>query len=87
MPLTLSDYLLGLSDLTGELMRFAISSISRRGGRTTAADVCAFVRAAKADLERFSPGVRDLGKKQRVTAESLVKIEDGTRALPFYKLL
>ncbi|VDB99332.1 unnamed protein product [Peniophora sp. CBMAI 1063] len=80
-PLTLSDYLLGLSDLTGELMRFAISAISRRGGRQTAADVCSFVRAVKADFERYSPGVRDLGKKQRVTAQSLVKIEDAAYAI------
>ena len=61
-------------------MRFAISAISRRGGRKTAADVCAFVRAVKADFERYSPNVRDLGKKQRVTAQSLVKIEEG---MPF----
>jgi predicted translin family RNA/ssDNA-binding protein len=46
--LPLEDYLLGLSDLTGELMRFAISGISRRGGRSKASDVCAFVRRCKA---------------------------------------
>ena len=47
-PLTIPDYLLGLSDLTGELMRFAISGISRKGGRQKALKVCAFVRACKA---------------------------------------
>ena len=47
-PLTVSDYLLGLSDLTGELMRFAISGIARRGGRKKASEVCAFVRGCKA---------------------------------------
>lgn len=46
--LPLDDYLLGLSDLTGELMRFAISGISRRGGRSKATEVCAFVRRCKA---------------------------------------
>ncbi|KAF9056648.1 Translin [Panaeolus papilionaceus] len=30
-PLTISDYILGLSDLTGELMRYAISSITKKG--------------------------------------------------------
>ncbi|KAG6902317.1 hypothetical protein C0995_001696 [Termitomyces sp. Mi166 len=92
-PLTVSDYLLGLSDLTGELMRFAISAISRRGGRTKAIEVCAFVRACKAgahahqflrlkltsggsDFERVTPYIRDLSKKQAVTAQSLEKIED-----------
>ncbi len=49
-PLSLEDYLLGLADLTGELMRFAIAAISRRGGRQKASDVCSFVRACKAGV-------------------------------------
>ncbi|KAG5648202.1 hypothetical protein DXG03_006157 [Asterophora parasitica] len=80
-PLTVSDYLLGLSDLTGELMRFAISAIGTRGGRTNANQVCAFVRACKADFECMTPYVRDLSKKQAVTAQSLEKIEDAAYAL------
>ncbi|KAF8898401.1 Translin [Infundibulicybe gibba] len=80
-PLTVSDYLLGISDLTGELMRFAISGISRRGGRRKAGDVCAFVRGCKADLERLTPYVHDLSKKQAVTTQSLEKIEDAAYAL------
>ncbi|KAK7468632.1 hypothetical protein VKT23_003137 [Stygiomarasmius scandens] len=79
-PLTISDYLLGVSDLTGELMRHAISGFSKRGGRSNALAVCAFVRNCKADFERFTPHVRDLSKKQSVTAESLVKIEDAAYA-------
>ncbi|KAK7694361.1 hypothetical protein QCA50_001547 [Cerrena zonata] len=75
-PLPLEDYLLGLSDLTGELMRFAISSIPHRGGRAKANEVCAFVRNCKADFEIFVPHVRDLRKKQNVTSQSLEKIED-----------
>ncbi|KAL0950825.1 hypothetical protein HGRIS_007587 [Hohenbuehelia grisea] len=64
--LTVEDYLLGLSDLTGELMRFAISGIARWGGRAKALDVCAFVRACRAGkffflLLRFSlPGIGDV---------------------------
>lgn len=49
-PLPLEDYLLGLADLTGELMRFAIAAIPRRGGRQKASDVCSFVRACKAGM-------------------------------------
>ncbi|KAF9452538.1 Translin [Macrolepiota fuliginosa MF-IS2] len=76
-PLTVSDYLLGLSDLTGELMRFAISGLSsHKGGRAKATQVCAFVRACKADFEQYSAFVPDLRKKQAVTAQSLEKIED-----------
>jgi len=62
-PLPISDYFLGLSDLTGELMRFAISGISQRGGREKASDVCAFVRDCKADFEQISPYIPDLKKK------------------------
>ncbi|KAG6910594.1 hypothetical protein DXG01_009545 [Tephrocybe rancida] len=80
-PLTVSDYLLGLSDLTGELMRFAISAIGRRGGRAKASEVCAFVRACKADFERMTPYIRDLSKKQAVTTQSLEKIEDAAYAI------
>ncbi|KAJ7630615.1 Translin [Roridomyces roridus] len=80
-PLTTSDYLLGLSDLTGELMRFAISNITRRGGRPKANEICAFVRDCKSDFERFTPHVRDLSKKQYVTASSLEKIETAAYAL------
>ncbi len=47
-PLTISDYLLGISDLTGELMRYAISGLSKRGGRSQAMDTLAFVRNCKA---------------------------------------
>ncbi|KAJ7899979.1 Translin [Mycena olivaceomarginata] len=80
-PLTVSDYLLGLSDLTGELMRFAISNIARRGGRPKASQVCAFVRGCKSDFERFTPHVRELSKKQSVTANSLEKIEAAAYAI------
>ncbi|KAF7306632.1 Translin-associated protein X [Mycena indigotica] len=84
-PLTVSDYLLGLSDLTGELMRFAISNISRRGGSTTANDICRLVRDCKAGqfphFEQFIPHIRDLGKKQSVTSSSLEKIEAAAYAV------
>ncbi|KAI0823019.1 Translin [Trametes gibbosa] len=80
-PLPLEDYLLGLADLTGELMRFAIAAIPRRGGRQKASDVCSFVRACKADFERLTPHFKELRKKQHVTAQSLEKIEDATYAV------
>ncbi|KAI0322293.1 Translin [Amylostereum chailletii] len=80
-PLPASDYLLGLSDLTGELMRFAISSISKRGGRTKASEVSAFVRGCKADFEGLTPYVRELSKKQAVTSQSLLKIEEAAYAI------
>ncbi|KAF6766212.1 Translin [Ephemerocybe angulata] len=80
-PLTVADYLLGLSDLTGELMRFAISGLSRKGGRKKAMEVCAFVRTCKADFDRFTPFIYELRKKQSVTTQSLEKIEDTVYAI------
>ncbi|PPQ63510.1 hypothetical protein CVT24_004738 [Panaeolus cyanescens] len=75
-PLTIADYLLGLSDLTGELMRYAISSITKKGGRERAMSICAFVRRCRSDFERMTPYIRELSKKQAVTTQSLEKIED-----------
>ncbi|KAJ4476691.1 Translin [Lentinula aciculospora] len=75
-PLTISDYLLGVSDLTGELMRLAISGFGSPGGRSRALETCTFVRNCKSDFERFTPYVWELHKKQVVTAQSLSKIED-----------
>ncbi|KIL71008.1 hypothetical protein M378DRAFT_175306 [Amanita muscaria Koide BX008] len=80
-PMSASDYLLGVSDLMGELMRYAISSMSKRGGRQKAAEIGAFVRNCKADFEMFTPNVRDLRKKQFVTGQSLEKIEDANYAV------
>ncbi|KAF8758402.1 Translin [Rhizoctonia solani] len=73
-----SDYLLGVSDLTGELMRLAISTITRKGGRDRALHTAAFVRAY---FESFAPHVRDLYKKQNETSASLRKIEDALYAI------
>ncbi|KAL6304180.1 Translin [Sparassis latifolia] len=80
-PLPLEDYLLGLSDLTGELMRYAISAISRRGGRSKASEVCTFVRGCRANFEGLVPYYRELRKKQAVTSQSLEKIEDVAYAI------
>lgn len=76
LDLSESDYLLGISDLTGELMRLSISTITRKGGRDRALHTAAFVRRCLGDFEAFSPHVRDLHKKQNETTASLRKIED-----------
>ncbi|KAI0757266.1 Translin [Daedaleopsis nitida] len=80
-PLSLEDYLLGLSDLTGELMRFAIAAIARKGGRQKAVHICTFVRECKADFEALIPYFKELRKKQYVTSQSLSKIEDAAYAI------
>jgi Translin family len=81
-PVPIEDYLLGLSDLTGELMRFAISSLPLKGGRSTAQRVCVFVRQCKTEFESLAHHSRDLTKKQATTIQSLHKIEDGSHSSP-----
>jgi predicted translin family RNA/ssDNA-binding protein len=75
--LPIEDYLLGVSDLTGELMRYAITAIPRKGGRATANAVCTFVRQCKTEFGTLTRHSKELKKKQRVTVESLHKIENG----------
>jgi translin family protein len=52
-PLPLSDYVLGICDLSGELMRLAISSISKPNGRMRASQISLFVRGCKAGKSKF----------------------------------
>ena len=91
--LPFSDFILGLSDLTGELMHFAVTSVGTGRGKGRAQLVCEFVRGIKAgewvaihprgltwrviDFEGLTPYVRELRKKQSVTGQSLRKIEEG----------
>lgn len=79
-PLPLEDYLCGLSDLTGELMRLAISGIARKGGRDRARQICGIVRECRTELGKCAPLVKEVRKKQAVAAESLAKIEDAVYA-------
>ncbi|SCZ92711.1 BZ3500_MvSof-1268-A1-R1_Chr5-2g08129 [Microbotryum saponariae] len=79
------DYLGGIADLTGELMRLAIASIGKSLAAATAAaggdkgedidDLGRLVRAMKGDLDPLAPYARWLGKKLVVLDQSLSKIE------------
>jgi len=81
LPLPLSDYVLGVCDLTGELMRLAISSISKPKGRMKASQISLFVRGCKADFETLTPYIDELHKKQTVTTQSLRKVEEAAYAI------
>lgn len=69
-------YLLGLSDLTGELMRFATNAVGQGDTGIVVKQVLALTRQLRNALDPFVPLLRDLGKKQTVTNQSLQKIED-----------
>jgi predicted translin family RNA/ssDNA-binding protein len=72
-------YLLGISDLSGELMRFATNAVGAGDitGEIVVADVLRTLRHIKSSLDSFVPLVgRELAKKQSVTEQSVRKIED-----------
>ncbi|SPO31496.1 uncharacterized protein UTRI_06626 [Ustilago trichophora] len=69
-------YLLGLSDLTGELMRFATNAVGQGDTGAVIKQVLSLTRQLRDGLDPFVPLVRDLNKKQSVTNQSLRKIED-----------
>ena len=84
-PVPTHRYLLGISDLTGELMRFATNAIGGGGGKgsgppsdpgAVVRSVLSLLRSIREGLDPFVFLVRDMGKKQAVTTASLRKIED-----------
>ncbi|KAK6921863.1 Translin family [Dillenia turbinata] len=75
--INLSDYLLGLADLTGELMRLAIGRISD-GEVDFAKIICKFVRDIYRELTLF-PNIddgSDMKTKMDTMLQSLIKIEN-----------
>ncbi|WVW79456.1 hypothetical protein I302_101425 [Kwoniella bestiolae CBS 10118] len=78
---TPEDYILGMSDLTGELMRYATNALST-GDHNTPLEVCEFVRTVKAHFDGIPPHMLyKLSKKQEETTRSLEKIEKVCYAL------
>jgi predicted translin family RNA/ssDNA-binding protein len=76
LRVTEEDYLLGVADLTGELMRLAINSIGM-GNSAQALDVCHFLRNVKTSYELINfPPAR---KKVNEMRNSLLKVEEGER--------
>ncbi|KAK4683857.1 hypothetical protein P7C73_g6357, partial [Tremellales sp. Uapishka_1] len=72
---TPEDYILGMSDLTGELMRYATNALSS-GDHETPLTVCDFVRTVKSYFDSIPPHMlRKLQSKQEETTRSLEKIE------------
>lgn len=91
ISLTPSDYLLGVFDMTGELMRFAITSIATSGSlpsSTSTSTTSSAPRTPLHDLQHLrqnlstldygsasSPFAREAEKKLEVTVQSVEKVE------------
>ncbi|KAM0853861.1 hypothetical protein ACQ4PT_050804 [Festuca glaucescens] len=78
LQINVLDYLLGVADLSGELMRLAIGRISD-GEVEYAKDICSFVRDIYRELTLLVPLMDDnneMKKKMEVMLQSVVKIEN-----------
>jgi len=74
-PVLLSDYILGVADLTGELMRMAINSITG-GDRELPFSICGIVAQISQSFDSLPYKHFDLEKKIPVLKQSLGKIEN-----------
>ncbi|KAI3625304.1 hypothetical protein CBS9595_000665 [Malassezia furfur] len=87
--ITPERYLLGLSDLTGELMRFAINSVGSPDAPAILERVVGMQRAIydgtknclTPALEPLAPFQNEIRKKQQVSLTSLRKVEDAAYTL------
>ncbi|PKI85117.1 hypothetical protein MVES1_001289 [Malassezia vespertilionis] len=74
-------YLLGLSDLTGELMRFGINAASAPAALFILAQVLGTQQQIYYALERLVPYYPAVGKKQQVSLASIHKVQDAAYAI------
>lgn len=72
--ITIEDYLLGISDLSGELMRFATNSAAS-GDRQTPEQVCQFLQEMFAYCQRIYVPNRDYPMKVEAFEQSVRKVE------------
>ena len=75
-----SEYMLGLADLTGELMRFAINSVGS-GNLDCPNEVCAYLRRMLGGFESLGQVSREMGRKVSTLRQSLQKVESACYAL------
>ncbi|CAA6654431.1 unnamed protein product [Spirodela intermedia] len=78
LQINILDYLLGVADLTGELMRLAIGRISE-GELEYAEKICGFVRNTYRELSLLVPEIDDnseMKKKMEIMFQSMTKIEN-----------
>ncbi|XP_021348105.1 translin-associated protein X-like [Mizuhopecten yessoensis] len=68
------EYMLGVADLTGELMRLAINSVGA-GNLDIPFEVCDFLRKMQSGFQSFSYVSRDVKRKLQTLNQSLRKVE------------
>ncbi|EXJ79231.1 hypothetical protein A1O3_08732 [Capronia epimyces CBS 606.96] len=91
LVLTYEDYVLGLFDMTGELMRFAITYMATNGqlpGSETGSSstILTDMQLLRSELERLDASgsyslSRDFSQKLRTTRTSIEKVENGVYSM------
>ena len=71
------DYMLGVADLTGELMRMCINFMGE-GQYERATSICSFMKKIHKEFALFGGGDRELSRKIRVLKQSLSKVENAS---------
>ena len=74
------EYILGVADLTGELMRLAINSVAN-GDLSKPRELCSLMRAIHDSFLSFGNASRDISHKARVLKQSLLKVENACYSL------
>ncbi|XP_028398618.1 translin-associated protein X-like [Dendronephthya gigantea] len=75
VPIPPAEYILGIADLTGELMRLAINSVGQ-GNLKTPTEICEMLRNIHDEFIMFENQQRGLSKKLEVLKNSLKKVEN-----------
>ncbi len=74
LPLDPMDYVLGIADLTGELMRLCINAVGC-GDRELPFNMLAFMRATYSGFLSLRSVGKEMGRKTSVLKSSLMKVE------------
>jgi predicted translin family RNA/ssDNA-binding protein len=73
-PVTRSDFILGICDISGELMRFATASLGA-GNTEDAAKCCTFLQEFQSCLMKLDFKDKNYGKKVSCSLQSVIKVE------------
>ena len=86
LQLTYEDYVLGIFDTTGELMRFAVTHMATSRSESPDLSIVADMQMLRSELEALNPyGSYDLNKnyesKMKVTRSSVEKVEQSVYSM------
>ena len=86
LRLTHEDYVLGIFDMTGELMRFAVTNLATSRSGSTDLSILADMQSLRSELEALKvDGSRALAKdydnKMKVTKQSVEKVENSVYSM------